>query len=197
MNKSCNKCGTNFPATTEFFKADSRLKTGIRNVCLPCFKKQKKQYRQSAQGKAVRERWLGGNKDYFTKWRENNPNYGKDWHDRNPGKGYEGYKRWLNEILTHEERDNYNKAHAHKRRARKLEVGGRFDRHDIKRILEAQKHTCWWCSCRLSKYHMDHRIPIARGGPNTASNLVASCPSCNLKKSAKMPWEMRQNPRLI
>jgi len=38
-------------------------------------------------------------------------------------------------------------------------------------------------------YHVDHRVPIARGGSNGPENLVIACPDCNRRKNAQMPHE--------
>jgi len=35
--------------------------------------------------------------------------------------------------------------------------------------------------------HVDHIIPLARGGANELRNYEALCPECNLRKGAKMP----------
>lgn len=201
MNKTCNKCGTNKPLNERFFRADAKCKSGFRSVCKKCSDEGKRLFRKTPQGRRetaeYQKKWRERNPDYQKYWLAQNPDYHRKWHEKNPGKAYSGYKRWLNEILTPEERLNHNKAHAHRRRAKKLDAGGKFTRHDVKRILEAQKHRCWWCSCRLDKHHMDHRIPLSRGGANDPSNLVASCPPCNQRKSSKMPWELLDNPRLL
>jgi len=33
-----------------------------------------------------------------------------------------------------------------------------------------------------SPFHIEHIIPLARGGPTEESNLALACPSCNLQK---------------
>lgn len=84
------------------------------------------------------------------------------------------------------------------RRARIKSVGGVHTKEDVLRLIEGQKGHCWWCSKKIpkGKHHVDHRIPIARGGSNGPENLVISCAPCNLKKNMKMPWEM-QIPRMF
>jgi 5-methylcytosine-specific restriction endonuclease McrA len=45
--------------------------------------------------------------------------------------------------------------------------------------------------CRLSvdpaKFHLDHRIPLTRGGEHTAANLFVAHPACNIRKKNRMP----------
>lgn len=43
------------------------------------------------------------------------------------------------------------------------------------------------CQYRGSDLHGDHWYPHARGGATTIRNLVMLCPTCNKKKSAKIP----------
>lgn len=83
-----------------------------------------------------------------------------------------------------------------RRRTRKTEAGGSFTADDIRRLIAAQRNRCWWCSEKLTDYHVDHRIPVSKGGHSNPSNLVISCPSCNLKRNAAMPWE-GPIPRLL
>ena len=50
---------------------------------------------------------------------------------------------------------------------------------------------CYWCGVktRPGKRHLDHVIPLVRGGKDAVENLCVSCPPCNLRKNAKMPEE--------
>jgi 5-methylcytosine-specific restriction endonuclease McrA len=60
----------------------------------------------------------------------------------------------------------------------------------VRKIVIGQKSKCWWCGKKLGKsYHIDHRIPLAKGGADSPSNAVAACVSCNTSKGAKMPWQ--------
>lgn len=58
-------------------------------------------------------------------------------------------------------------------------------------LLELNKNAkvCYWCNKSLKgkKIHIDHYIPLSKGGKHTISNLVVSCSSCNLSKHTKDP----------
>jgi 5-methylcytosine-specific restriction endonuclease McrA len=85
-------------------------------------------------------------------------------------------------------------AYARNRRAQTLAVGGEHTEQDILRQHKAQKGKCYWCDCKLGeKYHVDHVIPLSKGGTNDPSNLVIACPTCNLSKHDKFPWEWDGN----
>ena len=59
-----------------------------------------------------------------------------------------------------------------------------FTTQDVEAHLKMQKGKCWWCGKKLKgKYHVDHRIPLSRGGDNSARNICISCPSCNTSKN--------------
>lgn len=77
-----------------------------------------------------------------------------------------------------------------RRRSRKRLAGGNHSADDILKQKSSQRDRCWWCGDKLRcDYHVDHRIPLARGGSNGAGNIVISCPPCNRSKNAQMPWE--------
>jgi len=83
-----------------------------------------------------------------------------------------------------------------RRRSQKANNGGTHTAADIRLLLRSQKHKCWWCDHPIGNdYHVDHRIPLARGGSNAPENLCISCPSCNMSKGAKLPQEW--NGRLL
>jgi 5-methylcytosine-specific restriction endonuclease McrA len=84
------------------------------------------------------------------------------------------------------------KARRHRRRARRVGAEGWYSGDDVRALLEGQKFLCFWCSDDINgRHHIDHLIPLAKGGSNWPDNIVASCATCNHRKGAKMPNEFR------
>ena len=94
-------------------------------------------------------------------------------------------------------------AKARNRRARKRNAHGSHTAADIRRIFDAQRGLCANCHARLlksgkQKFHVDHIVPLVRGGSNWPDNLQLLCKPCNLRKGAKLPevWA-KENERLF
>lgn len=53
-------------------------------------------------------------------------------------------------------------------------------------ILRRDNHTCRYCGASApdAKITIDHVVPVAHGGTDDPSNLVAACPDCNAGKAA-------------
>lgn len=83
---------------------------------------------------------------------------------------------------------------ARNRRARIVSAEGSHTPEDIRWLENTQKMRCACCSTKLSQgYHIDHIVPLARGGSNDRRNLQLLCPPCNLSKSHKDPIEWAQS----
>lgn len=51
--------------------------------------------------------------------------------------------------------------------------------------LKQQHDSCFYCGDPITMFdHLDHMIPVYKGGTNRLSNLVAACKSCNMTKMA-------------
>ena len=60
----------------------------------------------------------------------------------------------------------------------------------VSAMLESQRGRCASCKTGIRDgYHMDHIMPLARGGPSTLENLQLLCAPCNWSKNAKDPYE--------
>ena len=80
------------------------------------------------------------------------------------------------------------------RRSRKRKAKGAHTSQDIKSLYEGQAGKCWYCACDVGDdFHVDHFIPLSKGGSNDVGNLRIACPTCNLSKNASHPhdWDGR------
>ena len=81
-------------------------------------------------------------------------------------------------------------AHQRNRRARKLGAGGSHTAEQLTDLRQEQQDLCVYCWGPLGESpHVDHMIPLARGGSDSIDNLVWACAPCNLKKHAKTAEE--------
>jgi len=129
-------------------------------------------------------------KEYSRKWREANPEKAKEksrkWRETNPERARESGRKWREE--------NPEKAAAakQKRRALKANAAGTATAEQIKARFQYYGSRCYYCGDNKPGLHIEHRIPLSRGGSNWPANLVPSCPSCNLSKSTKTEKEFLQ-----
>ncbi|MFJ3270334.1 HNH endonuclease [Streptomyces sp. NPDC086776] len=125
--------------------------------------------------------------------------YSRKWMNENPGKTAEYRKRWEGRpgsrdvILANRKRfqarhPDYNRLKASQRRAaEKGSVADPVNQRQVRALLQDLGAKCFYCEGPFE--HLDHFIPIAKGGPHAIQNLVPSCADCNLRKSDKMPWD--------
>lgn len=74
-----------------------------------------------------------------------------------------------------------------RRKAQKASGAG-FD--DMWRWEAAAEKVCFYCGIECSlNYHVDHYVPLARGGEHALENLRIACAPCNIQKNATMPHE--------
>lgn len=106
------------------------------------------------------------------------------WYDANREQRIEAAKRYQKE--NKEIARNANR----RRRAIRKGVGGSFTQADIDAILVKQNNKCTACGITLDDTkHLDHIMPVAKGGNNNPDNLQWLCQCCNNMKGAKLPEE--------
>lgn len=85
-------------------------------------------------------------------------------------------------------------AHGANRRARNRNSAGTHSPSDIASLMSLQKGRCAVCHCGIRiRRHVDHVIPLSRGGRNDKQNLQLLCPTCNMSKHAKDPISFMQS----
>ena len=75
-----------------------------------------------------------------------------------------------------------------KRRLRIAQSSRHFTKNDIDHIFKMQRGLCAYCRLSIETgYHIDHIMPIAKGGNNSRSNIQLCCAQCNHEKNAMDP----------
>lgn len=116
---------------------------------------------------------------------ERHPDYWKQWHAKNRD------RRNANTRAHHKahqaERRAYRAANPdleraiiHRRRARKQRAPGACSREQLQARVAFYGGRCAYCGGPYE--HIDHVIPLSRGGANWPANLRPACASCNTSK---------------
>lgn len=87
------------------------------------------------------------------------------------------------------------RAKQHRRRSRLASAAGNHTEHDIHDLLRIQRGLCAGCECKLSTWHIDHVIPLSRGGSNWVGNLQLLCQPCNQSKCDRLPIEWKSGKK--
>lgn len=161
--KICSKCQQAKPATPDYFYRAKKDKSGLQSYCKSCMSGYFKKYYQD-------------NLERFK--------YDSSYYLENRERHRVKCRKW--ELANKEVASNYTR----QRRARKREAQGNHTTEDVQRQYEAQKGKCHYCKVDVGDaYHVDHVIPLSRGGSNGPENIVIACPFCNCSKGNKMPHE--------
>lgn len=139
-----------------------------------------------------RDKKLEQNKTYLREKPEVSRKATRKWQKANPEKAASYAKLWYS--------DPHNRAlHRNKRRSLEIGASGFHTPADTKAILSAQDHRCAYCrtDLRKAKRHLDHIMPLSRGGSNDPSNLQWLCAPCNLSKGAKDPIDFARERGLL
>lgn len=75
-----------------------------------------------------------------------------------------------------------------KRKLARAESAASFSQNDIDEIRALQRNRCAYCRQKLAaSFHIDHIVPLAKGGHNGRSNIQLTCRTCNTRKGARHP----------
>ena len=201
MTKTCYRCKQ--PQPLKLFGKKSKSKDGLTSICKPCKKIEDKEYRE-----ANKERLAAQNKERFATNKDTyNRNRRAKYHSATPEEVEERIrkKREYNTNAPEEVKERkrqYDKAywasrkgrevaryHKHKRRALELSTDdSTITSQALDALKEEQEHKCKYCQCDLDysskgEVHLDHVIPLTKGGPHSITNVVWSCAICNKRKS--------------
>lgn len=209
-----NPDGQYLPASTDYFYRCSQLKDGLQSWCKVCTSENKRRWEREHPDlvKQTKQRTRAKHKDKISEYnRQYHASHREDrllyMHSRRHADigAFNAYqRRWARNNMdrirasrTKPESMFKRRAREAMRRVRVIQNGGTHTSADIAIQLKSQKGLCWWCEKPLdpTRFHVDHLIPVARGGSNSPRNLVISCASCNCSRKDKLPFEW--NGRLL
>jgi len=130
-------------------------------------------------------------KIYEKKYREEHKEYRKEIVKKSMNKNKEHHKNKRKEYLKTEKGRISYKRYTQKRYALKKTIV--TTKIDYVRIYKRDNKKCKYCGkiLKFKEIHIDHYIPLSKGGKHIESNLNTSCAFCNLSKGNKMPKEWR------
>lgn len=209
--KQCTKCGETKELTLFYKRKDSS--DGYRTACKACYNKQSKAYSLSNKSSLseYQKVYANKNKEQLKEYRKQ---YNEDNFDE-IAKKKKAYYRANREKTLEYNRDYYEnnresiiynsikygqsmpgkmskRAVMQKRKLQKTYTNdGTLTKDTLSDLYKKQKGQCKYCDELLDfsvkhSVHLDHVIPLSKGGSHSISNVVWSCKSCNLRKSDKM-----------
>jgi hypothetical protein len=202
--KVCSKCKVEKPL--DDFYTDKTHKDGYSSRCKKCRCEWVKQKRQSDPDYVQRINKRS------KKWRESNPerhlNNTREWYQKNPE-----YKKNYNRQYYQENqerckaqarkwaKDNPDKCLERNRRRKAMVKGARIEKLPYRyeqKLFAEQMGLCWYCFQKMEwpldreKVHLEHKIPLVRGGDHGMSNLCLTCADCNRRKHTCTDQEFRE-----
>ena len=197
--KTCSDCRKEFPANLEFFY---KKRDFLSSYCKDCHKARGKAWK-----KANEEKRRAKNKEWIAKNPEKVKGYRAKWHNSNPEKSKE---YWANRSLESLKRkketnkawaiSNNDKINGHRRKRRALKIGNGHTPYTVQEVLDKYGTDCHLCQTPINlsvsrqvgkpnwekSLHIDHFVPISKGGPDTLENVRPSHGICNIVKSDRV-----------
>ena len=169
--KICTKCNKK-KEESEFYK--SVCKSGLSAKCKKCCISREKELKKNKSKEQLEKDKLY-HINYNTKYKINN---------------IEQYKKTKKENKYKEKISGKHAEYSRARRAKQMSAdSGTINIENLNNLLEIQNKRCYYCYISLDdSKHLDHYIPLSKGGKHCISNVVWSCPKCNLKKNDKIPF---------
>lgn len=134
-----------------------------------------------------RDKRLAGARVYYLSNRDLILERGRQWRLKNLELAKERVRRYA------KNNPHVNIASSARRRAKISATidGSKAVENFIRLIRGSEWVECRYCKKMIpgKKAHIDHVIPLSRGGHHRVENLSPSCPGCNLSKGARLPHE--------
>lgn len=150
-----------------------------------------------AEDAGLRERNVTRSREWAEKNIEHMRAKAREWYENNTERAKARVREY--EQANPEKVKVWGRLRANQRRARLSGAGGKYTQADVLKLYKLQRGKCANCRTDLKgKYHTDHRLAVVLGGSNDPHNIELLCPTCNMRKSGKLPHIFAQEEgRLI
>lgn len=179
--------------TTEDFYSRPGSPDGLRRDCKDCVKSRV----QKSPSKVARQDAAAERKAQRSPF--DPAAYKRQWHQDNQARLAVERRTWAQEHQTEMRayRSKWAKANPEKgrqsearHRARRLSRSYEVTPKDWARLVSRYSGLCAYCA-RSPWGHMDHVVPVSRGGQHAIGNLLPACAACNQEKGARTLVEWR------
>ncbi len=195
----CRVCKQSLSSDKFYYRKDTRK---YRTECKDCLlKKQRDKYAPIPTKYATEEDKIQAARDRAKQWYKDNKEKAKKrisaWQKSERGKRMRTKAREKHKRLHKDYWRAKIRADRSTRRARELGAGPLITSSVLlieeENLLKYGVFTCEYCQQEIKEtYHLDHKLPLSRGGTNITENLCISCPTCNLEKGNKTYDEYKQ-----
>jgi len=194
--RRCKACGEELPATSEFFvtvRNKEKGWSGLATECRDCRNKRFGPYYEENREELIARATAQTNARRQTpEGREKERVWARDGARRRSADPKKRARKTRVQRAYNKKNPEVFMASRAKRRARLLEAEGAYTATDVRKQYAKQRGRCFWCKEEVGDdYHVDHYVPLSRGGSNWPSNIRIACSSCNLSKHDKLPEEFR------
>lgn len=186
--KLCTKC--NAIKELQEFNKDKNKPDGLQAICRECAAEYRINNRESRRlkDKIYRENNKEAvNKSKLATWNKHKKQY--------TDKKSKDMVKATNKKYRSSAKGKASNLNTRVRRLATLESAGSVTSKEVEKLLK-DTTTCSWCNKNLSDTgvvtHIDHHVPLSKGGSNTIDNLRAICSTCNLSKGPKLPEEFAE-----
>ena len=197
--KICNNCKVE-KSLEDFRLKKERGTYRTNSICKECESKQKKEYYLNNRSTIIKSRKEAvvtpeakeKRKKYLSKYYKENKEEKKEKFQKYYKENREQLLKKASEYKKTKDGKVSSRASASKRRNASLDNDdGTITKHSLDTLLQIQNNQCFYCKKDLSlladrEVHLDHYIPLSRGGAHSITNVVWSCSSCNLQKHNKI-----------
>lgn len=196
--KACQQCEET--KSIECFCLNRRNADGRNNRCKTCVNEMsRKRHKERVINDPVyRTKKYEQSKTYRTENPEKSKESSDKWRQANLDRVKNNHKKWRarnsrTEYMREWSRANRDKRDAAYNKWRAAKKGSSTTETIIKQnVWDRDKGMCGICGdpADFSNWHLDHIIPLSRGGTHTLENVQVSHVYCNLSKGNKLPEEM-------